>query len=187
MAVSRERRRCLCGLHGILLTCALAACQTAARNPAPAPESEQVISDHLKDLYMAASAAPPHSAEQQRLILKMADRAANGKELMLVMRAAIGVFPQEGRPAESSTAAQVRAKVTAKMMQAATLDQLSDFASQYTVDSANARAYVERMFQLGTESRDARAWSRIRLVASHLRVNDLEQRAQTRVDELAGR
>ena len=47
----------------------------------------------MKELYMAASTAAPQSPAQQKVILQMAEKASNGKELLLVMRAAVGVFP----------------------------------------------------------------------------------------------
>ena len=160
----------------------LASCQSTPRQVAPVPESEQVIRESMKDLYMAASAAPPQSREQQRVILKMADQAANGKELLLVMRAAVGVFP-----AGAAGEKQLHSKVAAKMMELATLEQLTDYATEYPVSPESARPFVERMFQLGDQNADPRLWSRIRLAAFHLQVKDLEQQAQARVNQLAGR
>jgi hypothetical protein len=160
----------------VVLPCILFSCHTAARGPVP--ESEQVIGEGLKELYMQASAAPPRSPAQQALIRKMADRATNGKELMLAMRAADGVFSGD------AGTAPLRAQIAGRMIQLATLDQLSDFAAQYGVDSANARAYVERMLQLGKSVSDPRAWHRIRAVAGRLKLSDLEQQAQARASEL---
>lgn len=164
----------------VLVAGTLTSCQSAAqRTAAPLPESEQVISNKLKDLYMAASAATPKSAAQQQLILRMADKSSNGKELMLTMRAAEGVFPagEEG----------VYPAVTAKMIQVGTLDQLSDYAKQYQVAAPSARPYVERMFQLGEGQTDPRVWQRIRAAAARLKLPDLERQAQTRANELASR
>jgi hypothetical protein len=47
----------------------------------------------MKKLYMAAAAAAPQSTAQQKLILQMAEKASNGKELLLTARAAAGAFP----------------------------------------------------------------------------------------------
>jgi hypothetical protein len=179
-------------LGGALLVVAaawsLASCQADARKAStPAPESEQVISNNLKDLYMAVSGAVPQSAEQQRTVLRMAERASNGKELLLVMRAAEGVFPGAAGAEANAAERQLHSLVTAKMLQAATLDQLVDYARQYTVEEESARRYVERLFQLGADSADAGAWYRIRATASRLKVRDLEQQAQARGDQLASR
>jgi hypothetical protein len=46
----------------------------------------------LKSLSIAISKVPPRSPEQQTLVLRMANKASNGEEL-LVVRAAVGVFP----------------------------------------------------------------------------------------------
>ncbi|MBS1856108.1 MAG: hypothetical protein JST11_12130 [Acidobacteria bacterium] len=166
----------------------MASCQMDAKKAsAPAPESEQVISNNLKDLYMVVSAAAPQSPEQQRTILRMAERAANGKELLLVMRAAEGVFPAAADSPAKNTERQLHAMVTAKMMRAATLDQMVDYAKQYTVDEESTRPYVQRMFELGEGNSDSRAWYRIRATASRLHVRDMEQQAQARAEQLASR
>ncbi len=173
-------------LGGVLLVVAaagcLASCQVDAKKASgPLPESEQVIGNHLKDLYMAVSAAPPQSPAQQKAVQRMAEGAFNGKELMLVMRAAEGVFPATN----TAAAMQLYVTVTSKMMQGATLDQLVDFARQYPVSAETARPFVQRMFELGEGVTDARAWYRIRATASRLRVADLEQQAQARALQLA--
>jgi hypothetical protein len=139
----------------------------------------------MKGLYMAASTAAPRSEEQQRLILRMAKEASNGKELLLAMRAAVGVFPAAAGVPRQSVAGQVRSTVTGKMLEVATLDQLIDYAAQYTVDLEYARPLVERMFQLGNGASDARVWYRIRAIASRLGVSDLERQARARGDQLA--
>jgi hypothetical protein len=160
-----------------------AACSTAARNAAtPVPEAEQVVGADLKQLYMAASAAAPRSPAQQKVVLQMAQKASNGKELLLAMRAAEGVFPA-GNRSES----QLHAIATAKMMEFGTLDQLIEYVRQYPVGPESARPFVQRMFQLGGEQSDPRVWYRIRVAAFHLKVNDLERQAQARADQLAGR
>ena len=149
------------------------------------PEAQQVIGEQMKQLYMAASTASPRSAEQQKLILRMAQKATNGKELLLTMRAAVGVFPAE--PGDQPVARDVRSTVTSKMIQLATLDQLTDYATQYSIDPESARPFVNRMFQLGDGNSDPRVWYRIRVVAAHLKVSDLEQQAQAKGNELAGK
>jgi hypothetical protein len=166
----------------------LAACHTASRQAvAPTPETEQVVSEALKQLYMAASMAPSHSPEQQKLILRMAQKATNGKELLLVMRAAIGVFPSSAASGEQAVESQVRSMVTAKMIDDATLDQMIDYAKEYAVDAHDARRFVERMMELGQNASDAHVWYRIRAVAFHLKLSDLEQQAQSRGEQLAPR
>ena len=172
----------------VVVAWSLASWKTAASNAAaPVPESEQVVSAALKELYMAASAAAPQSEAQQRVILRMAEKASNGKELMLVMRAAVGVFPTDTGWQEQDAESQVRSIVTAKMMELGTLDQLIEYATQYSVDPASARAFVQRMFQLGDENSEPREWYLIRVTARRLKVNDLERLAQARGDRLAGR
>jgi hypothetical protein len=172
----------------VMVAWSLASCKTAASNTAaPVPESEQVVSAALKELYMAASAAAPQSEAQQRVILRMAETASNGKELLLVMRASVGVFPASGESRVQGADRRVRSIVTAKMMLHGTLDQLIEYATQYSVDPESARPLVQRMFQLGGEKSDPRVWYRIRVAAFHLKVGDLEQQAQTRGDQLAGR
>jgi len=164
----------------VLAAGTLTSCQTVGqRAAAPLPETEQVISNTLKDLYMAASAAPPQSSEQKKLILRMADRAGNGKELLLTMRAADGVFPH--------SEPDVRDVITTKMMRVATIDQMSDYAKQYPVTPESARSYVQRMFQLGDGQSDPRVWQRIRAAASRLKLPDLEREAQAKADQLGSR
>ena len=161
----------------------LASCQSTPRKAAaPLPESQQIIHESLKNLYMSASAASPQSKEQQRSILRMAEQASTGKELLLTLRASVGVFPM-GDPRERD----FQSTVALKMIQCATVEQLADFASQYPVNAQDARPLLERMFQLGGTDSDPRVWSRIRLAAYHLKVPDLEQQAQSRVNQLAGR
>ena len=136
---------------------------------------------------MAASTAPPQSPAQQKVILRMAEKASNGKELLLVMRAAVGVFPAGTASQEQRAESQVRSIVTAKMMEFGTLDQLIEYATQYSVNPESARPFVQRMFQLGGENSDPRVWYRIRVAALRLKVGDLERQAQARGDQLAGR
>lgn len=155
----------------------LTSCQSSQqRAAAPRPESEQVISGSLKDLYMAAAGAPQQSAEKKKLVLRMAEKAVNGKELMLTMRAAEGALPSQAED-------EIRSVVTTKMMKVATLDQLTDYEKQYHVPPASARPYVERMIELGKAQNDARAWQRIRAAASRLKLTDLAQAAQANAGE----
>ncbi|MGO9011556.1 MAG: hypothetical protein ACLQPN_15760 [Bryobacteraceae bacterium] len=166
----------------------LASCDTTARSAAaPAPEAEQVISPALKKLYMAASTAAPQSAAQQKVILQMAEQASNGKELLLVMRAAVGVFPASSGPQGQSAERRMRAVVTAKMMELGTLDQLIEYGTEYSIDPESARPFVQRMLQLGDKDSDPRVWHGIRVAAFRLKVGDLERQAQVRGDQLAGR
>jgi hypothetical protein len=162
----------------------LISCAGGRPDAATQPESEQVVSEALKNLYMACSAASPQSAAQQKIVLEMAEKAGNGKELLLVMRAAVGVFPADPGKQESPTEAHVRSLVTSKMMKFATLDQLIEYSTQYPVEPGSSRPYVQRMFQLGGENPDARLWYRIRLAASRLHVDDLAAQAQAKGDQL---
>jgi hypothetical protein len=165
----------------------LASCSTATKKAAtPVPEAEQVIGPAIKDLYMAASTAAPHSPAQQKVIQRMAEEASNGKELLLVMRADVGVFPPDAGAEVRHAEDQVHSIVTAKMMELATLDQMIEYATQYSIDPASSRPFVQRMFQLGQQS-GARDWYRIRTAAFKLKVGDLERQAQVRADQLAGR
>jgi hypothetical protein len=181
--------KCFRGVPVVVMAAwSLASCNTAASNAtAPVPEAEQVVGADLKGLYMDASGAPPHSAAQQQVILRMAEKASNGKELMLTMRAAVGVFPAGTGSQEQPAEKQMRSLVTAKMMKLGTLDQLIEYGTQYPVNPESARPFVQRMFQLGGEQSDPRLWYRIRVAAFHLGVGDLERQAQARGDQLAGR
>ena len=178
-----------CGVPVVVMVAwSLASCNTAASNGAvPVPEAEQVVSADLKELYMAASAAAPQSVAQQKVIQRMTEKASNGKELLLVMRAAVGVFPASAGSQEQRGESTVRSIVTAKMMVLGTLDQLIEYATEYPVNPESARPLVQRMFQLGGEQSDTRVWYRIGLAAFHLNVGDLERQARTRGDQLAAR
>jgi hypothetical protein len=178
--------KCFCGVPAVVLVAwNLASCSNAAKKAAmPVPESEQVVGAAVKDLYMAASAAAPQSAAQQKVILRMAEKASSGKELLLVMRAAEGVFPAGAGSPEQRAESQVRSIVTAKMMELGTLDQLIEYATQYSVDPESARPFVQRMFQLGDGNTNPREWYLIRATAFRLKVDDLARRAQARGDQL---
>jgi len=167
----------------VLSACHMASPQTAL----PSPEAEQVISDSLKHLYMAASTAPRQSIEQQKLILRMAQKASNGKELLLVMRAAVGVFPSVSESRLQSVESQVRSLVTEKMMRVATLDQMIDYAKLYPVDADHSRRFIQRMFELGNAISDARVWYGIRAAAFQLKEPALEHQAQAKADQLSQR
>jgi hypothetical protein len=173
--------KCFCGVPAVVLVAwNLASCSTAAKKAAtPVPESDQAVGAALKDLYMAASTAAPQSPAQQKVILRMAERASNGKELLLTMRAAVGVFPAGAGPEK-----QMRSIVEAKMMELGTLDQLIEYATAYSVQPESARPFVQRMFQLGEGNSDPREWYLIRATASRLKVGDLAQQAQARGDRL---
>jgi hypothetical protein len=167
----------------VVAALSLASCNSSANKAAAPPaEADQAVSAAMKDLYMAASAAAPQSDAQQKVILRMAQKASNGKELLLAMRAAAGVFPAGG---QSQIESQVRGAGASKMMQFGTLNQMIEYATEYPVNQADARPYVERMFQLAEGESDPRIWYRIRVAAFHLRVDDLERQAQAKGDELA--
>jgi hypothetical protein len=174
-----------CTWLGAATALALLSCHTASKEEVATRESQQVISESLKQIYMACSAAKPQSPAQQQLILSMAEKASNGKELLLVMRAAVGAFPAgqnlPGPPMES----RVRSIVATKMMQVATLNQLMEYAMHYPVNPEDARPFAQRMFQLADENRNPQVWYGIRRAAYHLQVTDLERQAQAKGDELA--
>jgi hypothetical protein len=153
----------------------------------PQPEAEQVVSAALKKLYMAAAAAAPQSPAQQNVILQMAEKASNGKELLLTVRAAVGAFPAGTGSQELPAESHMRSIVTAKMRELGTLEQLIEYATQYTVNPESARPFVQRMFQLGEGNSDSRVWYRVGIVASRLKLGDLERQARARGDQLAGR
>ncbi len=161
----------------LMVAWSLADNAAASQAAVPQPEADQVVSAEMKKLYMAAAAAPPQSPAQEKVILSMAAKASNGKELLLAMRAAAGA------PVES----QARSTVTARMMELGTLNQLIEYAAQYTVDPEHARPFVQRMLQLGEGNIDARVWYRIRVTASRLKLADLEKQAQARGDRLSGK
>ena len=178
-----------CGVPVVVMVALnLASCNTAAKTAAaPVPGTEQVVSAALKELYMAAAAAPPQSPAQQKVILQMAEKASNGKELLLAMRAGAGTFPAGAGSQEHPAESRVRSIVTAKMIELGTLDQMIEYAAQYSVNPETARPYVQRMFQLGDQSSDPRVWYGIRVTAARLKVGDLERQAQGKGDQLAGR
>jgi hypothetical protein len=165
----------------------LASCQSARKAVTPIPEEEQAISESMKDLYIAVSLAAPQSLKQQKTMLRMTEKASNGKELLLVMRAAEGVFPSAGAARQQEIGSKVHSEVTAKMMELGTLDQLIEYAAQYSIAPDSARPFVQRIFQLANGNSDPRAWYRIRAVASRLKLSDLERQAQARADQLADR
>jgi hypothetical protein len=168
----------------VMVAGSLASCNTAANHAAaPVPETDQAVSSAMKELYMTASAAAPQSTEQQNVVLRMAQKASSGKELLLVARAAVGVFPAASP--EPRIESQVRSIVTAKMLTLGTLNQLMEYAAEYPIDPQSARPFIERMFQLGGDQPDARVWYRIKVAAAHLKVGDLERQAQAKGDQLA--
>ena len=180
---------CFRGVPFVAMVAWYVASGSSAANPTatPQPEAQQVISPAVKRFYMDAAAAPPRSRAQQTVILQMAEKASNGKELLLVMRAADGAFPPETGTKAQPVERQVRSIVTAKMMACGTLDQLIEHATQYPVEPASARPFVERMFQLAEGNSDPRVWYRIRIAALHVKVDDLERQALARADKLAGK
>jgi len=50
----------------------------------------------------------------------------------------------------------VRSVVTARMMEPGTLDQLIEYATEYSLDQESARQLVQHMFQLRNENPDPR-------------------------------
>ena len=180
------RKRC-CGVPLVLVAALnLSSCQTMWKTT-PIPEAKQVISKELKTLYMDATAAPPQSAVRQNVLQRMAERAANGKELLLVMEAGLGPYPANSGARESRTESQVRSMVTAKMMQMATLDQLVVYAKEYAVYPGSARLLIQRMFQLADGDSEPGTWARISEVASMLGEDDLTQRAEAKTTQVARR
>jgi hypothetical protein len=161
----------------------LPSCQIVRMAATPAPEAEQVVREEMKHLYVAASAAGPHSSERQHLIQRTAEQASNGKELLLVMQAGLGPYPSEPGVQENPADSQVRAAVTAKTIELATLDQLIVYAKQYAVHPASARLLIQRMFQLANGSPEPGSWARVREAGILLGENDLEQQAEARASQ----
>ena len=110
----------------------------------------------------------------------MATQASNGKELLLVMRAGVGVFP-----AGEETGKQVRSIVADKMIRSGTLEQLIELARVYSVNAEDARRVALRIFELAGENSNPGVWNRIRWAANHLQLRDLEQQAQAKGDQLS--
>lgn len=171
-------------LMGVL---AMVACHSAPRDEATQPESAQVVRESLKALYMECSAARPRSVEQQKLVLRMTEEASNGKELLLALRAAVGVFPASADLQTQRAESHLHSIVAAKMMKFGTLDQLIECAMSYAVNREDSQPFVERMFRLADQIHDARVWYRIRLAAFHLNAGDMAQQAQAKGDLLAGK
>jgi hypothetical protein len=169
-----------CTWLGLAVALALPSCHTAPKPEVAVGESQQQISESLKKLYMACSAAPAHSPQQQKLVLDMANQASNGKELLLVMRAGVGVF-SPGQESEK----RVRSIVASKMIKVATLDQLIELATLYSVNPEDARPFAQRIFELAGEDSNPRVWYRIKLAANHLELRDLEHQAQAKGDQLS--
>ena len=163
---------------GVAVVFVLCSCRTASQE-APIPESSQVISDSLAQLYMQCSTAPPHSPAQQHLVIVMADKASNGKELLMVMRADLGVFPP-GDPNET----RVRHTVETKMMKVGTLNQLIEYADLYPVNPEDERPFAQHIFVLAGNDQDPGTWYRVKAAEHHLNVGDLEEQAQAKGDQL---
>src|ERR1051326_3604523 len=182
---SLRARICL----GAAAVLTLISCHTASKQEVATAESQQVISESLKELYIACSAAPPQSSAQQNLVLRMAEQASSGKELLLVMRAGIGVFPsgQLSKPHSQTAESRVRSIVVSKMRRAATLGQMIEYARLYSINPEDAPRFAERMLQLADESRDPRIWRGIKTAAYHLKISDLERMAQAKGDQLSAK
>ena len=160
------------------------ACQPSPQQGTVTGASPALISDSIKEFYMACSAAPPRSPEQQKLLLKMANKASNGKELLLVMRAAEGVFPAVATPPESGRQSHFRGIVTGKMIQLASLDELIEYMMRYSINAEDARPFIQRMLQLAAGSQDPRIWSRIQHGAVQWKLADLALQAEAKRKDL---
>jgi hypothetical protein len=171
----------------LMVALALASCHTAPQDASNPPESAQAIRESLKTLYMDCSAAPPGSIAQQKLVLRMAEKASNGKELLLTLRAVVGVFPESADRETQRAESHLRSIITAKMMKLATLDQLIECAMRDAINREDAQPFVQHMFRLADQIHDARVWYRIQLAAFHLNASDLAQQAQAKGDLLAGK
>ena len=124
-------------IHGIPLSVVLiglTACQHAPEEPGypNASPASQSISPAVEKLYMAHAGAPDHSAVQRGLVEQMAEKAGNGKELLLTMRVIAAVFSTPGSPEDRAAERRVRALV-AEMVRAATLEQLHEYAMRYAI------------------------------------------------------
>lgn len=117
----------------------------------------------------------------------MVEEASNGKELLLALRAGVGVFPEQPDTAARKLEHRLRAVSAAKMMRFGTLGQLIACALQYPVNQEDAQPYVQRMFRLAAGVRDAGEWHRLELAAFHLNAGDYARQAHAKGDLLAGR
>jgi hypothetical protein len=179
MYAPKVRNRFLRDLGLAFAFLGLTSCRMEPRSAAgPVPERQQTVGDAARTLYLAVSKAPPRSAEQRRLVLKMAEGATNGKELLMAMRAGMGVFPSAPGASDAIPEARVRSIVTAKMLKLGTLSQLLDYAAKYGVEAQDARPLVVRMCELGKTSSDPQVWRRIGATAARLNLGDLERLAQ---------
>ena len=86
----------------------------------------------------------------------------------------MGAFPAGTGSQELPAESHMRSIAVGKMMELGTLDQLIDYATQYFVNPESARPFVQRMFQLGDRNSDSRVWYRVGVVASRLKLGDLE-------------
>lgn len=163
------------------------ACRSSLQQNTAAATPPAIISESVKDLYMACSAARPRSASQQKLLLEMAHEASNGKELLLVMRAAEGVFPAQAAPQEVKAERHLRGMVASKMIKSAGLDELIEYAMKYSINPEDGRPFVQRMLQLAVENPDPRIWSRIQRAAVQWNVTDLALQAEATQKELTGK
>jgi hypothetical protein len=170
-------------IHGIPLSVVLiglTACQHAPEEPGypNASPASQSISPAVEKLYMAHAAAPQHSAAQRGLVEQMAEKAGNGKELLLTMRVIAAVFPTPGSPEDQAAERRVRALVAEKMVRVATLEQLHEYAMRYAMTPVEGRAVVERMLQLAGNRSDPQTWNMIKRAARSVKADDLAQKAQ---------
>jgi len=171
----------------LMATVTLSSCRTTPWEAASPKESAQAVRDSVKAAYMDVSAVSPHSVAQQKLLLKMAQESTNGAELLLTLRAAVGVFPQGPNAGMQGTERQFRAIIGDKLIKVGTLDQLIECVMRYQINQADGQPFIERMFRLADQVHDARVWDRIRLAALHLNASDMAQQAQLRIDLLSGK
>ncbi len=161
---------------------ALASCQSSPNEKSSG--AQQSISSELQRLYMDCSAAPPQSAQQQSIIRQMADKASSGKELLLVMRAETGVFPANASPGAGRAQREIHSIVAAKMIKAASFDELTDYVVHYPVNKEDARPVVERMFDLASAQSDPAMWQQVARAARVMKVSDLAGQAQAKRETL---
>jgi hypothetical protein len=171
------------------LSVGLTGCGSSPRTqePASAAGDRQSIGPEMKRLYMACSAAPRQSPQQQKLVRQMAETASNGQELLMTMRASIGVFPGDAAASVQKEEHAVRSLVAAKLIKAGNLEELTQFAVQYTVNREDSRPLVERMFELASANRDPAQWQQVARAARGVSALDLAQQALAQREALTHR
>ena len=127
-----------------------------------------------------------YSLEQQKLILRMVKTHPTGENCCWRCGPCSACFPL-ARRRQTEPGEPGACDGTGQNDSAWHAGPVNRYAVVNPVDPDNAKPYVQRMFQLGNQTADVREWYRIKTVALHLKVDDLEQQAEARAEKLAGR